>query len=283
MSSAPSWGSWSFVPLLWIGLVAAGAWYISMLRRVRRITGKPVGPGHWIFYWSGLAVLLIALGSPLNTMAVHWLLMAHMIQHTLLSDIAPPLIILGLRAPVLPLGMPRTMLKRLANSGVLGRVWDVATKPWVALPVWSATLIFWSIPTIFDFTVRHQLLHNFEHVTLFYTGFALWWLIVTPLPSERREPGMARLLYVGFSRGASALICLPLTFLSTTLYPLYVGFPRGYGISPITDQRLAGASMCFIEFLVFGIAMAVVFIAALGREERADALADLAASRERLA
>jgi cytochrome c oxidase assembly factor CtaG len=254
-----------------------------MLRRVRRITGKPVGPGHWIFYWSGLAVILIALGSPLNTMAVHWLLMAHMIQHTLLSDIAPPLIILGLRAPVLPLGMPRTMLKRLAHRGVLGRVWDVATKPWVALPVWSATLIFWSIPTIFDFTVRHQLLHNFEHVTLFYTGFALWWLIVTPLPSERREPGMARLLYVGFSRGASALICLPLTFLSTTLYPLYVGFPRGYGISPITDQRLAGASMCFIEFLVFGIAMAVVFIDALGREERADALADLAASRERLA
>jgi cytochrome c oxidase assembly factor CtaG len=281
--SAPSWGSWSFVPLLWVGLVVAGVWYVSMLRRVRRVTGKPVGPGHWIFYFSGLAVLLVALGSPLNTMAVHWLLMAHMIQHTLLSDIAPPLIILGLRAPVLPLGVPRPMLKRLAHRGVLGRVWNVVTKPWVALPLWSATLIFWSIPAIFDFTVRHQLLHNFEHLTLFYTGFALWWLIITPLPSERRDPGMARLLYVGFSRGASALICLPLTFLSSTLYPLYVGFPRGYGISAITDQRLAGASMCFIEFLVFGIALAVVFIDALGREERADALADLAASRERLA
>ena len=73
------------------------------------------------------------------------------------------------------------------------------------------------------------------------------------------------------------LICLPLTFLSTTLYPLYAALPRGYGMSAITDQRLAGASMCLIEFLVFGIAMAVVFIDALNREERANALIDLAA------
>ena len=60
--SAPGWGSWSIVPLLWIGLIVAGAWYVSMLRRVRRVTGKPVGAGHWAFYFSGLFVILIALG-----------------------------------------------------------------------------------------------------------------------------------------------------------------------------------------------------------------------------
>ena len=110
MSGAAGWGSWSFVPLLWVGLLAAAVWYATMLRRVRRVTGTPVGPGHWMFYGSGLAVLLVALGSPLNTIAVHWLLSAHMIQHTLLSDIAPPLLILGLRAPVLPLGLPAPVL-----------------------------------------------------------------------------------------------------------------------------------------------------------------------------
>ena len=45
-----------------------------------------------------------------------------------------------------------------------------------------------------------------------------------------------------------------------------------YGLSAITDQRLAGASMCLIEFLVFGIAVAVVFLDALSRDERAEAL-----------
>jgi putative membrane protein len=281
MSSAPGWGSWSFVPLLWVGLLAAAVSYVSLLRRVRRVTGKSVGPGHWIFYWSGLAVLLVALGSPLNTIAVHWLLSAHMLQHTLLSDIAPALLILGLRAPVLPLGVPAPALKRLAHRGTLGRVWGVATNPWVALPLWAATLLFWSLPPIFDYAAQHQLLHNFEHLTLFYTGFAMWWLIITPLPTERRNPGFVRLAYIGFSRVVSAVICVTLAFGSTTLYPLYASLPRGYGLSAINDQRVAGASMCLIEFLVFGIAMAVVFIDALDREERAQVLTEMVAASSR--
>jgi putative membrane protein len=121
--------------------------------------------------------------------------------------------------------------------------------------------------------------HDFEHATLFYTGIALWWLIITPLPSDRREPGMIRLAYLGFSRLASAGVCLPLTFLGHTMYSLYAHAPRSYGISPMSDQRLAGASMCLLEFLVFGIAVAVVFIDALVREERAQALRDVAASQ----
>jgi putative copper resistance protein D len=275
MSHVPGWGSWSFVPLLWAGLIVAAGWYVSMMRRVRRVTGKSVGPGHWVFYFSGLAVLLVALGSPLNTIAVHWLLAAHMLQHTLLADIAPPLLILGLRAPVLPLGLPAPLLKRVAHRGALGRIWGVVTKPYVALPVWAATLLAWSYPPVFDYTAQHQVLHNFEHLTLFYTGFAMWWLIITPLPTERRDPGFNRLGYIGFSRVASAIVCLPLTFLGSTAYPLYAGFSRGFGISAINDQRIAGASMCLIEFLVFGIAMAVVFVDALSREERVQTLAEM--------
>ena len=107
MKSAPGWGSWSIDPVLWVALLLAAGWYVSMLRRVRRVTGSPVGPGHWLFYFSGLAALLVALGSPLDPIGNDRLLLGHMLQHVLLADIAPPLLILGLRAPVLPLGMPR--------------------------------------------------------------------------------------------------------------------------------------------------------------------------------
>lgn len=272
------WGTWSVVPLLWVGLLVAAGWYVSMMRRVKQATGKSVRAGHYVPYFLGLLVLLIALGSPLNTLAVHWLLLAHMLQHTLLSDIAPPLIILGLRAPVLPLGVPKAVMRRFAPGTPIGRIWSVATRPAVAVPVWAVTLVFWSVPSIFDYTVQHQLLHNFEHFMLFYTGMALWWAIIAPLPSGRRDPGMTRVVLVGLSRAASALVCLPLTFLNTTLYSYYAHLPRGYSISPINDQRLAGASMCLIEFLVFGIAAVVVFVDTLGRNERADALAEFAAS-----
>jgi len=127
---------------------------------------------------------------------------------------------------------------------------------------------------------QHAALHVVEHLTLFYTGMALWWLIITPLPSERRQPGMVRLAYLGFSRLASAAVCLPLTWLGTSLYSLYATGPHAYGMNAVTDQRLAGAAMCLLEFLVFGIGVAVVFVDALTRDERAQALSDLASSHE---
>jgi cytochrome c oxidase assembly factor CtaG len=276
MSGAPGWGSWSFDPLAVILLAAAGWWYVSMLRRVRRRTGRAVGPGHWLFYWSGLAVLMIALLSPLDAIGERWLLSAHALQHTLLSDVAPALLILGLRAPVLPLGLPRRLLVTVAPRGPLGRLWATATKPWIALPVWAFATWLWAIPGVFDYAGRHPAVHAFEHATLFYTGFALWWLIIAPLPSGRRESGMVRLAYLAFSRGVSAVVCLPLAWMNHTVYPLYASAPHAYGISALTDQRLAGATMCLIEFLVFGIALVAVFIDALGRDERAQALSERA-------
>lgn len=274
----PGWGSWSFDPVVWAVVLVAGAFYVTMLRRAHRVTGKAVGPGHWLFYWSGLAVLFIALCSPLDAIGDDYLLWAHMVQHTLLADIAPPLLILGLRAPVIPLGVPRRMLRHTARGGTVGRVWATATNPWVALPAWAAATWVWSIPAVFDYTSQHEAIHYFSHLTLFYTGFALWWMIISPLPSERRRPAIARLGYLGFSRFATAFVCLPLTWLNRTLYPLYVSAPRAYGISALTDQRLAGASMCLIELLVFGIALSVVFVDLLSQDERAQALADLASA-----
>jgi putative membrane protein len=276
MSGAPGWGSWSLDPLVLAALLAAGGWYVSMLRRVRERTGRRVGPGHWLFYWSGLAVLLIALLSPIDEIGDRWLLSVHMLQHTLLSDVAPALLILGLRAPVLPLGLPRGVLVSVSPRGAVGRYWQAATRPWIALPAWAAATWIWAIPGVFDYTARHPLLHAFEHATLFYTGFALWWLIIAPLPSPRRETGMVRLAYLAFSRGVSAFVCLPLAWLSHTVYPLYADAPRAYGVSALTDQRLAGASMCLIEFVVFGVALVAVFIDALGRAERAQELAERA-------
>jgi putative membrane protein len=276
--SAPGWGTWAVDPFLWIALLAAAGWYVSMVRRAGRVRGKPVGAGHWLFYFAGLLVLFIALGSPLDPIGDSRLLLAHMLQHALLADIAPPLLLLGLRAPVLPLGVPRRVLQRVGRKGSVGRIWAVATNPWVAIPAWAAATLVWAIPSVFDFATQHELVHDLEHATLFYTGMALWWLIISPLPSQRRKPGMIRLGYLAASRLASAGVCLPLTFLNHTLYPLYASAPRSYGISGLTDQRLAGASMCLIEFLVFGIAAAVVFIDALVSDERAQALRDLAAS-----
>ena len=132
------------------------------------------------------------------------------------------------------------------------------------------------MPRAFDFAAAHPLVHAFEHMTLFYTGLALWWLIIDPLPSARMRPNGQRLALLGFTRMASAFVCVPLAWLAHTEYPRYAAAPRAYGISAIADQHLAGAAMCFVEILVFAIAFVVVFIDMLARAERQMAMIEAA-------
>jgi putative membrane protein len=277
MNHVPGWGSWSLDPLAILGLLAAGLVYARMYKRAAA-RSDAVGVGHWLPYAGGLTVLAIALLSPLDAIGDRWLLSAHMAQHVLLSDIAPALLLLGLRSPVLQLGLSRPALKAVAPGGRWGRTLALLTSPWVAIPLWAIATWVWAIPAVFDFAAQHTVVHAFEHATLFYTGLALWWLIVDPLPRVRPRPDGQRLALLGFTRIASAAVCLPLTWIATTQYPLYASAPRAFGLSAIADQQLAGAGMCFVEFLVFGIAFAAVFISMLSRDDSRVAVTEQAAA-----
>jgi putative membrane protein len=279
MTSYPGWGSWSFQPVVVIALLAAAVIYARVYRRARaRSSTSAPNAGHWVPYAAGLLTIAVALLSPLDPIGDRYLLSAHMMQHVLLSDIAPALLVLGLRSPILPLGLSREALLAVAPSGgKSGRVLARLTSPWLAVPLWALATWIWAIPSVFDYAAQHQLVHALEHATLFYTGLAMWWLIIDPLPRARLRPNGQRLALLGFTRLASACVCLPLTWISSTQYSLYASAPRGYGISAINDQHLAGASMCFIEALVFGIAFAAVFISILGRSDSRVTLGEYAA------
>jgi putative membrane protein len=284
MRTVPGWGSWSLNPIVILALLGAALLYARAYRRASARSGSALGPGHWVPYGCGLVALAVALLSPLDAIGDRWLLSAHMGQHVLLSDVAPALLLLGLRAPLLPLGLSPQALQVIAPGArtPASRVLARLTSPWLAIPLWAVATWAWAIPSVFDYAAEHQLVHAIEHATLFYTGLALWWLIVDPLPRARLRPHGERLALLGFSRLASACVCLPLTWLSKTEYPLYANAPRAFGISAINDQHLAGAGMCFVEFLVFGIAFAAVFISMLGRSDAQVAIAERAAGDRQL-
>ncbi len=189
-TTAPGWGSWSFNPIIALALVAASVTYVRMYRRASERAATPPNAGHWVPYAIGIFVLVIALFSPLDDVGDRYLLSAHMMQHTLLSDIAPALLILGLRSPILPLGLSRNALRAVAPGSHSGtsRFLAVATSPWVALPLWALATWVWAIPAVFDYTATHSFVHAIEHTTLFYTGLALWWLIIDPLPAGAAAP-----------------------------------------------------------------------------------------------
>ena len=276
--AAPLASTW-LAQTLPLGVVIAGylVLYGWLVRRARRAPGGArVGIGHIAFFVGGLAVLLVAGAPPLAPLSDE-LLSAHMVQHVVLADIAPALIVLGLRSPLLPLGLPANVLRLVARGGRFGGVLHTLTHPAVALPLWIGAQWLWSVPALMQATTESSALHLLQHATLFYTGVLLWWMVVDPLPRERQRPRMGRLALLGVSRAATAAVCLPLTFLNSTLYAQYVESAVARGVDPLTDQKLAGAAMCFLEFLVFGLAFAIVFIDVLNREDRAEELARRAA------
>jgi putative membrane protein len=275
MTHAPGWSSWTFGSVVPVAIVVAGWLYVRAYRRAARAPAhsRP-NASHWIPYFAGLALVAAALISPIDAIGAHWLLSVHMLQHVMLADIAPALLVLGLRAPILPLGMSKRTLRWMAPRGPMGRVLSAVLRPWLVLTLWALATWVWAIPAVFDFAARHSAIHALEHATLFYTGLALWWIVVDPLPSERRRTNGERLAYLGFTRAATAAVCIPLTWATGTFYSLYEHAPRGYGLSPLADQQVAGASMCFLELFVFGVAFAAVFVDTLRKDERAAELAD---------
>jgi len=279
---APGWTSWSADPVVLLWLLVAAVTYARCYRRARRRSGR-AGASHWLLFAGGLLAVAVALLSPLDPIGERWLLSAHVGQHVLLADIAPALLVLGWRSPILPLGLPPRVLRFVAPGGPLGGALRWLRNGWLAVALWTAAQWLWSVPALFDAAAAHPVLHGVEHLTLFGSGLILWWAVVDPLPYGRRRAAWSRLGYLGASRAAAAAVCLPLTWLATTFYPRYVAAPRAYGISALTDQQIAGAAMCLIELLVFGIAFVIVFLDLLAREDSAVSLAERIAGGERRA
>jgi putative copper resistance protein D len=110
---APAWPdvlwAWTITPLPVIGVIGAALGYWWLVRRVaRRHPRNPVAVGrHWAWY-GGLAAIVAALLSPIETYSGA-LLTVHMVQHLLLQFVAAPLLVLA--APV-------TLVLRAANPDV---------------------------------------------------------------------------------------------------------------------------------------------------------------------
>jgi cytochrome c oxidase assembly factor CtaG len=234
---APAASSFTFEPLF-IGLAIVAA--VLYARSVRS-----AGPGRRVLFGLGLACIVVPLNSPLETIAVHYLLLAHLAQNAISADIAPPLLILGL-TPV-----AREALERRG-----GRLLQGVTRPAVALVLWLVCWYGIHLSVIYDFLLRHQLLLNLEHTILISAGLIFWWPVLSGTARSLAAPGGLLYLFIAFA--SSAFLGLALTFLPS-FYTYYQQTPRLWGFSPDSDQNVGGALMTGEQSAVFVAGMCWVF------------------------
>jgi cytochrome c oxidase assembly factor CtaG len=206
-------------------------------------------------FYCGLLLLLAVLITPLDTLALNYLLSAHLLQNVVLAEWAPLLVVLGL-PPALA-----ASLVRLPG----GRTF---THPLVSLPVWLATYFIWHLPGPYDAALRHQatLLH-LEHASYFAAGVLLWWPVLQDKPRQLRPETKAGYLFAAFLLGSP--LGLLIALVPTPIYAFYESARRLWGLSALEDQQIAGLTMAAEQAVVFFTAFALCFFRFLQAEERA--------------
>jgi putative membrane protein len=247
--SPPPASSFSFEPLFLALCAAAAVLYVLSARR------DP--PSWWRVVLFGLGLLLIAgaLNSPLETIAVHYLLLIHLLQNVMIADWAPPLLILGLTP---------AMRAAIARRGGAALAW--VTRPKVALPVWLVGWYGIHLAVFYDFALRNPWALNIEHVLLIAIGLVFWWPVFAEEPHAVSAP--VKVGYLGAAFVGSAFLGLGLTFSDAPFYDFYEAAPRLWGLSPTQDQNFGGILMNAEQAAVFLAAILYFLVRLIPEDER---------------
>jgi putative membrane protein len=260
-------------PLL---LMALGTWvYVRRFRAARAETG---GRGaewwHAACFAASMLVLVVALVSPIDYLGEHYLFSMHMVQHILLGDIAPLLLLLSLSRVIM-----RPATRRLTN---VERALGPLASPIAFIAIWFALLYLWHIPAMYDLALNHTTVHAIEHMCFFAAGVAVWWPLIQPVPMRRRLSGLGTFAYIGGAKIGLAALGLFLTWSTTVAYTYYEHVPQVWGLSHIQDQNVGGAIMMIEQSLVLVTVFAVLFVRMLAQSEeeerRRERLEDAAAA-----
>ena len=114
-----------------------------------------------------------ALNSPLETIAVDYLVLFHLLQNVIISDWAPPLL-LARPDPRDARGDRRARRRAVRRS---------SPGPTVALPGLARRLVRVHLGGVYDVALRNPWLLNVEHLFMIAIGLLFWWPVIADEPA----------------------------------------------------------------------------------------------------
>jgi putative membrane protein len=232
MLAASDLASWNLQPLQLLPTILVSVLYLRRTRTLAR-RGQPVGAWRQFFFWLGIALVVLAINSPIDTLGERDFFFVHMTQHMLLGDLAPLCFVAGLTGPVL---RPVLAIRPFDRLRVL-------TNPFVALPVWAVNLYLWHLPFAYQAALRHDSIHALEHILFFTCGAIMWSPVVETLPAPVWFGTGWKLAYVVIVRVVESILGNVFIWSSSTFYPWYERAVPKWGITAVHDQNLAGVVM----------------------------------------
>jgi putative membrane protein len=186
-------------------------------------------------FYAGLLVIEVSGDWPLHDLAENYLYSAHMLQHLLVSLIAPPLLLLG---------MPAWLVRRMLRRPWAGGTVRVMARPLVAGLTFNAVIAISHAPFWVNGTLEHHYLHFWAHLLLFLSAMLMWFPVINRLEEFPSLSGTGRMIYLFVM---SIVPNVPAAFLllaTGVVYKFYATVPHPFaGLNAVNDQQLAGAIM----------------------------------------
>jgi cytochrome c oxidase assembly factor CtaG len=270
--------TWSWHPSVLAGCLALLVAYALACTR-----GVSAGraSGRWVLFSLGVLALLFSLVSPLDELGDSYLFSAHMLQHLIILQVTPLLLIVGLPLP---------LVERALQVPVFAWCERLLRRLPVAWLLSTVTLFAWHIPALYNAALADENVHIVEHLAFLVTAVIFWWPILTP--REASQPGVfSALFYLFTAMGATAALGIFLTFVPPGLYPAYLNPPAdavtallrgGWGLTAVADEQFGGLLMWVGGGGIYLIGLAVVLAHWFRKTEDEDLLVREAADRPAL-
>lgn len=252
--------SWSLNPGALIALAFLAGIYVRRWRTVRRDVGPAAAGGWRLTSWlAGVATLFAALISPVDPLAEQLAIM-HMVQHLLLIDVAPILLLAGLTKVILrPVTREIVRLERLAGP---------LAHPAFGVVAYAGVMLVYHLPPVYDLTLRSGVAHAIAHMAIAFAGGLYWWHLLSPARQRMRMGALGPVAYMVSTKLVVGLLAVGLAFAPEVLYDEYERLPEFWGLTKLQDQNVAGLFMATEQSLIMGIALVALFAKALSDSER---------------
>lgn len=269
--------SWNLDPVVLLGIVALCAGYYAIVGplRVRYGWGAPATRRQIVWYAAGIALLAVALITPLDTLGRTTSFAVHMLQLMVLSTAVGPLLLLGL-----PEWLVRAAVRPFAGLGA-----DAALlAPVVIGFLFNGVFIFWHITPIYEAGIHNELVHDLESLTILLTGALNWWPLLSPQERRLRLANWGQIIYLLLESLPLDIFAVFLLFSGAAFYPTYIAAAQHLGFSAMIDQQVGAGIYLAPETFIDLIFMSLAFFGWIQRIEREqeerERLADLRAAAE---
>lgn len=230
--------AWHAHPDVWLLVAALTGGYVFACTRIGPRLVHPVERvvtrRQAALFAAGVFSVLLAADWPVHDLAEGYLYSVHMVQHLILSLVAAPLLLLG---------TPDWLLRHLLRPRAVLAAVRFVGRPFIALVLFNTVIALTHVPDVVGLAARSHLFHFGAHAVLFTASLCMWMPVLNRLIELPRLSYPGRMFYLFLMSLVPTVPASFLTFGHTVLYRHYASVPRLWGISALTDQRVAGLLM----------------------------------------